>query len=264
MRFRIAQSNRACRTWRFVALPWRSTFWQLHAAVAFELNEPASFPEFLLKDSPLGRRVLVGVAIDLVDGSVLDARKIRIRDHFRAPGDSCQLLPASERDPGPYGHSRGHCASVILKPPPGNSRSRRAMAPRLALPTDYADVLAEIKRRVETERVRTIVSANSAMVLLYWDIGRMILERRRVPVGHEDHRSALDRPRPKLSGDGRFLTAKLEVHARICDGVARAINCARGPCTIAVVPKQRTARKTRPHRGTTLVRAPGARKWMVA
>jgi predicted nuclease of restriction endonuclease-like (RecB) superfamily len=37
--------------------------------------------------------------------------------------------------------------------------------------------LFEIKRRIQQERLRIIISANSAMVMLYWDIGRMILER---------------------------------------------------------------------------------------
>ncbi|MBI1850349.1 MAG: DUF1016 domain-containing protein [Planctomycetes bacterium] len=41
----------------------------------------------------------------------------------------------------------------------------------------YSKVLAEIKRRIGHERVRVVLAANSAMVLLYWDIGRRILER---------------------------------------------------------------------------------------
>ena len=45
------------------------------------------------------------------------------------------------------------------------------------LPTGYGDLLAKIKRRIGTERLRTIMAANSAMVMLYWDIGRLILER---------------------------------------------------------------------------------------
>jgi predicted nuclease of restriction endonuclease-like (RecB) superfamily len=49
--------------------------------------------------------------------------------------------------------------------------------PRASLPTGYAEVLDDIKRRVQQERLRTIIAANAAMVLLYWDIGRMILER---------------------------------------------------------------------------------------
>jgi len=45
------------------------------------------------------------------------------------------------------------------------------------LPTDYGDLLAKIKQRIGTERLRTVMAANSAMVMLYWDIGRLILER---------------------------------------------------------------------------------------
>ena len=45
---------------------------------------------------------------------------------------------------------------------------------RTHLPGDYNEVLAEIKRRIQHERLRVVVSANSALVLLYWDIGRMI------------------------------------------------------------------------------------------
>jgi predicted nuclease of restriction endonuclease-like (RecB) superfamily len=49
--------------------------------------------------------------------------------------------------------------------------------PRVGLPRDYAETLGAIKRRIQQERLRVVLSANSAMVLLYWDIGRMILDR---------------------------------------------------------------------------------------
>ena len=49
--------------------------------------------------------------------------------------------------------------------------------PRAELPGDYAETLAEIKQRIQQERLRVVLTANSAMVLLYWDIGRMILDR---------------------------------------------------------------------------------------
>ncbi len=52
-----------------------------------------------------------------------------------------------------------------------------ATPPRSGLPHDYADILGEIKRRIREERLRVVMAANSAMVLLYWDIGRLILER---------------------------------------------------------------------------------------
>jgi predicted nuclease of restriction endonuclease-like (RecB) superfamily len=48
---------------------------------------------------------------------------------------------------------------------------------RAEVPVDYAEALREIKRRIQQERLRVVLAANSAMVLLYWDIGRMILER---------------------------------------------------------------------------------------
>lgn len=41
----------------------------------------------------------------------------------------------------------------------------------------YETTLREIKERVSRERLRVVLSANSAMVLLYWDIGEVILRR---------------------------------------------------------------------------------------
>jgi len=48
---------------------------------------------------------------------------------------------------------------------------------RRELPGDYAKALSEIKRRIQTERLRAVLAANSAVVQLYWDIGRMLLAR---------------------------------------------------------------------------------------
>ena len=45
------------------------------------------------------------------------------------------------------------------------------------LPNDYAFVLKELKERIQSERLRVTLAANSALVLLYWDIGRIIVER---------------------------------------------------------------------------------------
>lgn len=45
------------------------------------------------------------------------------------------------------------------------------------VPKDYAQVLSNIKERIQRERLHVVLSANSAMVLMYWDIGRTILER---------------------------------------------------------------------------------------
>ena len=48
---------------------------------------------------------------------------------------------------------------------------------RADLPRDYAAILEDLKRRISGERLRMVMSANAAMVLMYWDIGRTILER---------------------------------------------------------------------------------------
>lgn len=62
---------------------------------------------------------------------------------------------------------RIHAGGVSFPVPP----------PRAGMPPSYAKTLSEIKRRIQQERLRVVMSANSAMVLLYWDIGRMILNR---------------------------------------------------------------------------------------
>ena len=49
--------------------------------------------------------------------------------------------------------------------------------PRGELPDGYIDALSEIKNRIRQTRLKTVLAANSAMILLYWDIGRLILER---------------------------------------------------------------------------------------
>jgi predicted nuclease of restriction endonuclease-like (RecB) superfamily len=48
---------------------------------------------------------------------------------------------------------------------------------RADLPKGYGPALAAIKSRIRKERLRVVLSANAAMVMLYWDIGQMILER---------------------------------------------------------------------------------------
>lgn len=45
------------------------------------------------------------------------------------------------------------------------------------LPSDYAPFLEELKARVRTAQFRASVAANSEMVMLYWSIGRDILDR---------------------------------------------------------------------------------------
>ncbi len=45
------------------------------------------------------------------------------------------------------------------------------------LPTDYPDFVATLKERIRTAQVRAVLSVNRELVLLYWQIGRDLLER---------------------------------------------------------------------------------------
>jgi predicted nuclease of restriction endonuclease-like (RecB) superfamily len=49
--------------------------------------------------------------------------------------------------------------------------------PRSEMPRDYVAALGAIEQRIREERLRVVLAANAAVVLLYWDIGRMILDR---------------------------------------------------------------------------------------
>ena len=69
-----------------------------------------------------------------------------------------------ERDKQTRGRTHGQ--SLL---PVGTSRAN--------LPDGYLDVLSGIKDRIRQARIKTVLAANSAMILLYWDIGKLILER---------------------------------------------------------------------------------------
>jgi hypothetical protein len=45
------------------------------------------------------------------------------------------------------------------------------------VPSDYLTVLSEIKEHIQQTRLRTVLAANAAMTLMYWDIGQVILKR---------------------------------------------------------------------------------------
>ena len=75
--------------------------------------------------------------------------------------------------------------------PPGSSDERKSRGSQregasfpvrpleMELPSSYSAAFAIIKERIRTDRKRTILAANAAMVMLYWDIGKTILERQR-------------------------------------------------------------------------------------
>ncbi|HEX9047700.1 MAG TPA: DUF1016 N-terminal domain-containing protein [Verrucomicrobiae bacterium] len=45
------------------------------------------------------------------------------------------------------------------------------------MPTDYASLLAEVKARVRSAQYSALKSVNKELVGLYWDIGRIIVDR---------------------------------------------------------------------------------------
>jgi len=47
------------------------------------------------------------------------------------------------------------------------------------LPGDYTGLLATIKKRIRTAQTRAILSANSELIRLYWEIGQMIASRQK-------------------------------------------------------------------------------------
>jgi hypothetical protein len=55
-------------------------------------------------------------------------------------------------------------------------KSSKALA---ALPADYAPLLAEIKARVQSARIKAGLAANRELLALYWEIGWLILDRQR-------------------------------------------------------------------------------------
>ena len=60
--------------------------------------------------------------------------------------------------------------------PKPTSKSSKSVA---ALPVDYGPLLAEIKQRVQTARVKAGLAANRELLALYWDIGGLICKAQR-------------------------------------------------------------------------------------
>ena len=58
-----------------------------------------------------------------------------------------------------------------------SKRSQKPVKAAAVVPTGYGPLLAELKSRVRTAQVRAALSVNRELVALYWDIGRVILQR---------------------------------------------------------------------------------------
>jgi predicted nuclease of restriction endonuclease-like (RecB) superfamily len=46
-------------------------------------------------------------------------------------------------------------------------------------PTDYPALLGDIKQRIRAAQYEALKAVNKELITLYWDIGRMIVERQR-------------------------------------------------------------------------------------
>ena len=57
------------------------------------------------------------------------------------------------------------------------AKVQRPAAQMAGLPKDYPQFLSQLKAEIQKARVRASLSANSEMVLLYWNIGRGVLSR---------------------------------------------------------------------------------------
>lgn len=48
------------------------------------------------------------------------------------------------------------------------------------MPSDYPQLLAELKSRIQNARVQAHLAVNRELIRLYWDLGRMIVERQKI------------------------------------------------------------------------------------
>jgi len=53
------------------------------------------------------------------------------------------------------------------------------MTERLPVPDGYGELLSAVKARVRTAQIRVGLAANRELLVLYWDIGCMVLDRQR-------------------------------------------------------------------------------------
>jgi len=60
------------------------------------------------------------------------------------------------------------------------------------LPEDYADYLKDLKGRIRATQKKAVLAANSQMILLYWQLGREILDRQNIQGPGDTYIDCLD------------------------------------------------------------------------
>jgi len=66
---------------------------------------------------------------------------------------------------------------MLTMPKPSKAAAVKTATAQPPVPADYGRWLSDLKTRIAAARVRAAVSANRELVLLYWDIGREIVDR---------------------------------------------------------------------------------------
>ena len=76
----------------------------------------------------------------------------------------------------PKGTNSGD-ARLVLGRARGNEALFPVPPPAAELPRSYARTLRDIKERIGKARLSTVIAANSAAILLYWEIGKVVATR---------------------------------------------------------------------------------------
>ena len=105
----------------------------------------------------------------------------------------------------------------------------------LLLPKDYDSFLKSLKERVRAAQLRASLSVNRELVLLYWRIGRDILERQNQAGWGAKVIDRLARgPAHGVPGHEGILSDESPLYAGVCGGVARRAICPTGCWTNSV------------------------------
>jgi hypothetical protein len=145
--------------------------------------------------------------------------------------------------------SRGTTKPEVIMPVPDTLHG---------MPDGYSVFLSGIKERIAADRIKAVLTANAAMVLMYWDIGQSILERQRregwgarvIDRLSHDLKTAF----PDMTG---FSPRNLKYMRTFADAWPGSGNCATDRCTIAVGQQSDPAGKAQRPGDQTLVRPKG-------
>ena len=86
------------------------------------------------------------------------------------------------------------------------------------LPADYAVLLAEVKERVRSAQYEALKAVNKELVALYWDIGKLIVERqKREGWGKSVVERLANDLQNEFPGIGGFSTSNLWRMKRFCE-----------------------------------------------